>query len=181
MSPADAARKVRMLALDVDGVLTDNAVYLGLVDGQRVEFKRFDIQDGLGLGLLRGGPIEVAWVSGRVSDATVLRARELRIAELIQVPDGHKIPPFAALLEKRGLGWDEVAFVGDDLADVAMLRKVGLPIAVGNAVDEVKALATYVTRAEGGKGAVREVVTWLLGQRGEYDAAVNRYVRERSG
>jgi len=170
-----------MLALDVDGVLTDNAVYLGLVEGQRVEFKRFDIQDGLGLGLLRGGPIEVAWVSGRLSEATVLRAKELRIAELIQVPDGHKIPPFQALLDKRGLGWDEVAFVGDDLADIAMLRRVGVPIAVANAVDEVKALAMYVTRAEGGKGAVREAVTWLLGQRGEYDAAVNRYVNARSG
>jgi len=100
-----------------------------------------------------GGPIEVAWVSGRLSDATVLRAKELRIAELIQVPDGHKIPPFQALLDKRGLGWDEVAFVGDDLADIAMLRRVGVPIAVANAVDEVKALAMYVTRAEGGKGA----------------------------
>ena len=136
MSDADAARKVRLLALDVDGVLTDNAVYLGLVDGQRVEFKRFDIQDGLGLGLLRGGPIEVAWVSGRMSD---------------------------------------------DLADVAMLRRVGLPIAVANAVPEVKALARYVTKAEGGKGAVREAVTWLLGQRGEWDAAVDRYVSKRSG
>jgi 3-deoxy-D-manno-octulosonate 8-phosphate phosphatase (KDO 8-P phosphatase) len=181
MSDVEAARKVRLLALDVDGVLTDNAVYLGLVNGQRVEFKRFDIQDGLGLGLLRGGPIEVAWVSGRMSDATVLRATELRIPELIQVPDGHKIPPFTALLEKKGLGWDEVAFVGDDLADVAMLRRVGVPIAVANAVPEVKALARYVTKAEGGKGAVREAVTWLLGQRGEWDAAVNRYVSKRSG
>ena len=71
--------------------------------------------------------------------------------------------------------------MGDDLADVAMLRRVGVPIAVANAVPEVKALARYVTKAEGGKGAVREAVTWLLGQRGEWDAAVNRYVSERSG
>lgn len=181
MSPADAARRVRMLGLDVDGVLTDNAIYLGLVNGQRAELKRFDIQDGLGLGLLRGGPIEVVWVSGRLSEATTLRAAELRIPELIQVPDGHKVAPVAALLEKRGLGWDEVAFVGDDLADVPVLRKVGVPIAVANAVDEVKALATYVTRAEGGRGAVREVVQWLLSQRGEWQAAMDRYVSRRSG
>jgi 3-deoxy-D-manno-octulosonate 8-phosphate phosphatase (KDO 8-P phosphatase) len=180
MSPAEAARRVRMLGLDVDGVLTDNAIYLGLVNGQRAELKRFDIQDGLGLGLLRGGPIEVVWVSGRPSDATTLRATELRIAEVIQVPDGHKIPPFAALLAKRGLTWDEVAFVGDDLADVPVLRKVGVPIAVANAIDEVKALAVYVTRAEGGKGAVREAVQWLLSQRGEWDAARDRYVSKRS-
>lgn len=181
MSRAEAARRVRMLALDVDGVLTDNAIFIGLVNGQRAEFKRFDIQDGLGLGLLRGGPIEVVWVSGRMSDATTLRATELRISELIQVPDGHKVPPFTAMLEQRGIGWDEVAFVGDDLADVPVLRKVGVPIAVANAIDEVKALAAYVTQAEGGNGAVREVVKWLLSERGEYDAAVDRYVSRRSG
>ncbi len=170
-----------MLALDVDGVLTDNAIYLGLVDGQRAELKRFDIQDGLGIGLLRGGPIEVVWVSGRISEATTLRATELRISEVIQVPNGDKVPPFAALLERRGLSWDEVAFVGDDLADVAVLRKVGVPIAVANAIAEVKALAVYVTAAEGGKGAVREAISWLLTQRGEYESAVTRYLDARAG
>ncbi len=181
MSPGEAARRVRLLGLDVDGVLTDNAVYLGMVQGQRAEFKRFDIQDGLGLGLLRGGPIEVVWVSGRLSEATTLRATELRISEVIQVPDGHKVPPFTAFLERRGLSWDEVAFVGDDLADVPVLRRVGVPIAVANAIGEVKELAAYVTRAEGGRGAVREAVSWLLSQRGEYEGAVNRYLGARDG
>ncbi|HEX9892388.1 MAG TPA: HAD hydrolase family protein [Gemmatimonadales bacterium] len=179
MSSTEAAARVRLLALDVDGVLTDNAVYLGLVDGQRVEMKRFDIQDGLGLGLLRGGPIEVVWVSGRLSESTTLRATELKVAELIQVADGHKVPPFADLLARRGYHWDEVAFVGDDLADVPVLRRVGLPIAVANAIDEVKALARYVTHAPGGRGAVREVVTWLLRQRNEYDSAVRHYLGAR--
>lgn len=181
MSPGEAARRVRLLGLDVDGVLTDNAVYLGLVDGQRAEFKRFDIQDGLGLALLQGGPIEVVWVSGRMSEATTLRATELRISEVIQVPDGHKVPPFTALLERRGVSWDEVAFVGDDLADVPVLRRVGVPIGVANAVAEVKELAAYVTRAEGGRGAVREAVSWLLSQRGEYEGAVSRYLGARDG
>ena len=176
-----AARRVRLLALDVDGVLTDNALFLGLVAGQRVEFKRFDIQDGLGLVLLRGTGIDVAWISGRPSDATTLRATELRIGDVIQAADGRKVPPMTALLERKGLGWDEVAFVGDDLADVPVLRRVGLPIAVANAVPEVKALCAHVTVAAGGHGAVREVVETLLRARGEWEPALERYLAAREG
>jgi 3-deoxy-D-manno-octulosonate 8-phosphate phosphatase (KDO 8-P phosphatase) len=176
---SDAARRVRLLGLDVDGVLTDNAIHIGLVGGLRVEFKRFDIQDGLGLVLLRGVPIQVAWVSGRPSDATTLRAMELRIGEVIQAPDGKKIPPMQAMLDRLGIAWDEVAFVGDDLADIPVLRRVGLPIAVANALPEVKALAAHVTAAAGGHGAVREAIEWLLRQRGEYQLAMERYLASR--
>jgi 3-deoxy-D-manno-octulosonate 8-phosphate phosphatase (KDO 8-P phosphatase) len=168
-----------MLALDVDGVLTDNGVQVGVVGGQRVEFKQFDIQDGLGLALLRGLSLQVAWVSARPSDATTLRATELKISEVIQAPDGRKVPPMQAMLDRLGIGWDEVAFVGDDLADIPVLRRVGLPIAVANAVAEVKALAHHVTAAPGGRGAVREVVEWLLRARGEYDQALQRYLAAR--
>jgi 3-deoxy-D-manno-octulosonate 8-phosphate phosphatase (KDO 8-P phosphatase) len=174
-----AARGIRLLVLDVDGVLTDNAIWIGLVAGQRVEFKQFDIQDGLGLVLLRGSGVDVAWVSGRPSDATTLRATELRVGDVIQVADGRKIPPLSALLERKGLTWDEVAFVGDDLADVPVLRRVGLPIAVANAVPEVKALCAHVTAAPGGRGAVREVVETLLRWRGEWDEALARYLAPR--
>src|SRR5512135_1917622 len=107
----EAARRIRMLALDVDGVLTDNGVHIGVVGGQRVEFKHFGIQDGLGLALLRGVSLQVAWVSARPSDATTLRATELKISEVIQAPDGRKVPPMQAMLDRLGLGWDEVAFV----------------------------------------------------------------------
>jgi 3-deoxy-D-manno-octulosonate 8-phosphate phosphatase (KDO 8-P phosphatase) len=175
----DSASGIRLLALDVDGVLTDNAVYLGQVDGRRVEFKQFDIQDGLGIVLLRGSDIEVAWVSGRPSEATALRARELRIPDLIEVPDGQKVRAMQPLLDRRGIGWAQVAFVGDDLADVPVLRRVGLPIAVGNAVAEVRSLAAYVTRAPGGRGAVREAIEFLLRARGEYDRAVGQYLAAR--
>lgn len=176
---SDPARGIRLLALDVDGVLTDNGVYLGLVQGQPAELKRFDIQDGLGLVLLRDGPIQVAWVSGRPSEATAQRARELGIAELIQAPAGHKVPAMDAMLQRLALTWAQVAFVGDDLADVPVLRRVGLPLAVANAVSEVKALARHVTQASGGRGAVREVVEYLLRARGEYDAVVERYLAAR--
>ncbi len=180
MIDAIAASRVRLLVLDVDGVLTDNGLYLGPIDGKRVEFKRFDIQDGLGLSLLRGGPITVAWLSARYSEATTLRAEELRIPILVQDSGGRKVPALAAIIAERGLEWDEVAFVGDDLADLGVMERVGLPIAVANAVDEIKTIAHWTTRREGGHGAVREVVEALLKARGEWDSAVLRYraVRE---
>jgi 3-deoxy-D-manno-octulosonate 8-phosphate phosphatase (KDO 8-P phosphatase) len=172
---AAAARRVRLLGLDVDGVLTDNGVYIGPVAGDRVELKRFDIQDGLGLILLRTAGLPVVWVSGRSSEATTLRAAELRVEELLQVPGPRKAAAFGEMLKRRGIGWDEVAFVGDDLADLPVLRRVGLPIAVANAVAEVKQVAAYVTHATGGHGAVREVVETLLRARGEWPDILDRY------
>ena len=175
MIDAALARRVRLVGLDVDGVLTDNGIYVGPVDGQAVELKRFDIQDGLGQVLLRTAGLPVVWVSGRHSEATAARARELRVEEVLQVPGPRKLEAFGALLERRGVGWDEAAFVGDDLADLQVLRRVGLPIAVANAVSEVKAVASYVTRAEGGHGAVREVAESLLKSRGVWAELLERY------
>jgi 3-deoxy-D-manno-octulosonate 8-phosphate phosphatase (KDO 8-P phosphatase) len=175
-----AASRVRLLGLDVDGVLTDNGVFIGPVAGARVELKRFDIQDGLGLILLKTVGFPVVWVSGRSSEATALRANELRVDELLQVPGPRKAAAFGELLARRGIAWDEVAFVGDDLADLPILRRVGLPIAVANAVPEVKQIASYVTRAGGGHGAVREVVEALFRARGEWPDLLKRYFAERA-
>jgi 3-deoxy-D-manno-octulosonate 8-phosphate phosphatase (KDO 8-P phosphatase) len=177
---AAAARRVRLIGLDVDGVLTDNGVFIGPVAGQRVELKRFDIQDGLGLILLRSAGLPVVWLSGRSSEATALRAAELRVEELLQVPGPRKAAAFADLLKRRGIEWEEAAFVGDDLADLPVLRKVGLPIAVANAVAEVKAVAAHVTTAAGGHGAVREVVEALLRARGEWAETLARYFTEQT-
>jgi 3-deoxy-D-manno-octulosonate 8-phosphate phosphatase (KDO 8-P phosphatase) len=177
---AAAARKVRLIGLDVDGVLTDNGVFIGPVAGARVEFKRFDIQDGLGLMLLRTAGLPVVWLSGRSSEATILRAAELRIEELLQVPGPQKAAAFAALLQRRGIAWEETAFVGDDLADLPVLRKVGLPIAVANAVPDVKAIAAHVTLAAGGHGAVREVVEAILRARGDWTDILARYFMEQT-
>jgi 3-deoxy-D-manno-octulosonate 8-phosphate phosphatase (KDO 8-P phosphatase) len=172
------ARRIRLLGLDVDGVLTDNGVYLGPVDGQPVELKRFDIQDGLGHVLMRTAGLPVVWVSGRHSEATTLRARELEVEEVLQVPGPRKLEAVGALLERRGIRWEEMAFVGDDLADLQVLRRVGLPIAVSNAVAEVKAVASFVTRAPGGHGAVREVIEALLRARGVWSEMLERYFSE---
>ena len=174
LTPA-AARRVRLLGLDVDGVLTDNGVFIGPVAGERVELKRFDIQDGLGLILLRTAGLPVVWLSGRSSEATALRAAELRVEEVLQVPGPRKAAAFAAMLDRRGIEWADAAFVGDDLADLPVLRKVGLPIAVANAVPEVKAAAAHVTRAAGGHGAVREVVEAILRARGDWGDILTQY------
>lgn len=182
MNPINAliARRVRLLGLDVDGVLTDNGVYIGPVAGARVELKRFDIQDGLGLILLKTAGLPVVWISGRSSEATALRAAELRVEELLQVPGPRKAAAFEQVLERHAIGWDEVAFVGDDLADLPILRRVGLPLAVSNAVTEVKEVAAYVTQAAGGHGAVREVVEALLRARGEWPGILERYFAEQA-
>jgi 3-deoxy-D-manno-octulosonate 8-phosphate phosphatase (KDO 8-P phosphatase) len=175
-----AARRVRLLGLDVDGVLTDNGVYIGPIGGTRVELKRFDIQDGLGLILLKSAGLPVVWISGRSSEATALRAAELRVEDLLQVPGPRKAPAFEQVLERHAVRWDEAAYVGDDLADLPILRRVGLPIAVSNAVAEVKQVAAYVTQAAGGHGAVREVIEVLLRARGEWDGILERYFAEQA-
>jgi 3-deoxy-D-manno-octulosonate 8-phosphate phosphatase (KDO 8-P phosphatase) len=175
MFDAAVAGRVRMLGLDVDGVLTANDTWIGEVNGAPIELKRFDIQDGLGFRLLRAAAIDVAWVTGRVSPSTLMRAAELKVRTVITVDPAAKVAAIEQLLGERGLVWADLAFVGDDLADLPVLQKVGLPIAVANAREEVKAVATYITRAEGGHGAVREVIDGLLKARGEFDRAVSAF------
>lgn len=179
MLDPDLARRIRLVGLDVDGVLTDGSVYIGRVAAQAVEFKRFHIHDGLGVRLLRMAGVTVALVSGRESEATSIRAREMGVDELIQEPRARKLPAFEALLARRGLDWASCAFVGDDIADLPLLVRVGLPVAVANAVAEVRAVARLVTTAPGGGGAAREVAEALLKSRGEWEQLVERYRHER--
>lgn len=177
--PADLARRIRLVILDVDGVLTDNGVYIGqAADGQTLELKRFNILDGLGIKMLRWGGIPVILVSGRESPASKLRADELEI-ECYQEAGGRKLPTVRRLLEQNGLAWEEVAFVGDDLADLPVLQRVGLPVAVANAVAEVRAAARWQTQRPGGEGAVREFAEALLQARGEWAGLVEEYRRAR--
>ncbi len=178
--PAEVALRIRLVILDVDGVLTDAGVFLGAgAGGERIEFKRFDIQDGLGLRLLQDEGITVALVSGRPSSATTLRARELGIEECHQDAGARKLPVVLELLERRGVGWDEVAMVGDDLPDIPVLERVGLPVAVANAVPEVRARARWITTLAGGSGAVREFAEALLQARDAWDGRVEAYLEAR--
>jgi 3-deoxy-D-manno-octulosonate 8-phosphate phosphatase (KDO 8-P phosphatase) len=170
------AKRIRLVVFDVDGVMTDAGVFMGLAGADRIEMKKFSTQDSVGIKLLMAAKIDVAILSGRVSEATSIRASELGIDDVIQVPNARKIGPFKALLGRRGLGLDEVAFVGDDLPDVPVMRLVGLPVGVGNAVAEVLELAECSTQRCGGDGAVREFAEALLRARGDWDEAVNSYL-----
>lgn len=181
-----AAERVRLICFDVDGVLTDGGVYLGATrspDGETTrpfEFKRYDIQDGLGMAMLRESGLTLAIITGRVSESVAMRARELRIPHCIQDPEARKLPALQRLCAELGLTLADVAFVGDDLPDLGVMREVGLPVAVGNAVPEIRRVAALHLNARGGHGAVREFAEWLLTARGTWDDAVERYVQSRS-
>ena len=174
------ARQIRVVGLDVDGVLTDGGIYLGDVDGARHEFKRYDIQDGLGIYFLRLAGLIPIIVTGRVSVSVDLRARELGIEHVAQDADAQKLLGLRTILDRLGLDMEHVAYVGDDFPDMAILRRVALPVAVGNAVPEVRAAARVHLSESGGRGAVREFAELLLRARGDWDQVVERYVSERS-
>jgi 3-deoxy-D-manno-octulosonate 8-phosphate phosphatase (KDO 8-P phosphatase) len=175
-----AAARVRVVVLDVDGVLTDGGIYLGAgASGEKVEMKRYEITDGLGIRLLQDAGIQVAIVTGRESISVRLRADELQITECHQDGAANKLPIVRGLLERMGVAWEEAAFVSDDLADIPVLRRVGVAAAVANAVPEVRAHAHWVATRRGGHGAVREFAEQLLRARGDWPARVTGYLRER--
>ena len=149
---------IKLFAMDVDGTLTDGGIIL---HGSGGESKRFDVQDGLGIVRLQAAGVEVAFVSGRRSPATLRRAEDLGVRVCRQgVKD--KLAVLQEMAKDRGLRPSEVAFAGDDLNDVACLRWAGWGVAVANAVPEAKEAADMVTRASGGAGAVREAAEFLL-------------------
>ena len=173
------ARRIRYVCLDVDGVLTDGGIYLGSVGGTPLEFKRYDIQDGLGIYLLRLAGLRVGIVTGRVSDSVRLRATELDVDDLVQDAKVRKLAALERIAARHRLSYDEMAFVGDDFPDVPVLRVVGLPVAVANAAPEVRELAALRRARRGGHGAVREFAEALLTARGEWAERVEAYVADR--
>jgi len=174
LTPALNAKlaKVKVLLTDVDGILTDTAVYIGLPQ----EIKRFNIRDGLGLMMLREEGIKVGWVSNRPSTATTMRAEELKIDYLIQ-GKGSKVQKVETLLAQTGFKWDDICYMGDDVVDLGVLKRAGVAATVANAITEAKAAAHYVTQANGGDGGVREVVELILKAQNRWD----RLVAENSG
>jgi 3-deoxy-D-manno-octulosonate 8-phosphate phosphatase (KDO 8-P phosphatase) len=149
--------KVRIFLCDVDGILTDSSVFIGMDR----EIKRFHIRDGLGLMMLREHGIKVGWVSNRPSLATTLRAEELRI-DFLEQAKGNKVTAVEKILARTGFEWDEVCYMGDDVVDLGVLRRAGVAATVADAIAEAKAASHYVTLAEGGRGGVREVVDLIL-------------------
>ena len=161
------ARSVRLAIFDVDGTMTDGTIWFG----PRGEvFKAFNILDGHGLKLLRNAGIVTAILSGRKSAAVAKRARELAVAHVIQGTGDDKVPAFEKLMAKVGVDPGACSYMGDDVQDLGVMRRCGFAVAVVNAMDEVKAQAHYVTRAHGGRGAVREFCDLVLRARSKAPA-----------
>jgi 3-deoxy-D-manno-octulosonate 8-phosphate phosphatase (KDO 8-P phosphatase) len=159
---------VRLLVLDVDGVLTDGTIF---IDDAGRQMRGFHIQDGLGITLWKAVGGKVAILTSKRSEAVTTRARMLGI-DLVEQGAEDKLPGFERLLVQAGAGREETAYVGDDLLDAAVMRRAGCPIAVANAADEIKQIARYVTHRRGGDGAVREAVEYLLKSAGLWTAAL---------
>jgi 3-deoxy-D-manno-octulosonate 8-phosphate phosphatase (KDO 8-P phosphatase) len=164
--------RVKLFLCDVDGVLTDGSIFIG---GEK-EFKRFNIRDGLGLVLARRAGLKIGWVSARPSPATKLRADELKIHFLVQQNDRtSKTAAIEKLLAQEKMNWDDVCFVGDDIVDLGPMKRAGFSVAVADAVAEVKTAADFVTKANGGRGAVREVIEMILQAQGIWHPFVEHY------
>jgi len=167
--------RVRLLLMDVDGVLTTgHLIHFAGPDGQMVETKAFDSQDGMALRWLGWNNVQTGLISGRISAATTERARQLDIRYVYQ---GHieQIPILDEILKESGIARENIAYVGDDFTDVVVMRRVGLGIATANARPEVKRAAHYVTTVPGGFGAIREVAELILQAQGHWDAILKKY------
>jgi 3-deoxy-D-manno-octulosonate 8-phosphate phosphatase (KDO 8-P phosphatase) len=165
------AAKVRLLVLDVDGVMTDGRI---IMDHEGREIKAFDVRDGHGIKLLRQAGTEVVMLTGRNSPVVQKRADDLGIPWVRQgVYD--KVATYEEIAGVLGIKDEETCFVGDDLVDIALLKRVGLPIVVADGVQEAKDVSLYVTQCPGGRGAVREVCDLLLQAQGKCQEILRRY------
>jgi len=160
----DALKKIKLVAMDVDGVLTDGRI---IVDSHGVETKNFDVQDGFGIVFLKKCGIKTAIISARASGVVAHRAKDLNI-DKVYVGVYPKLSAYESMLQEFKVRDEEVCFIGDDLADVCVMRRCGVSVAVDNAVFEVKQIADLVTVRPGGRGAVREVVEMILQAQGHW-------------
>jgi 3-deoxy-D-manno-octulosonate 8-phosphate phosphatase (KDO 8-P phosphatase) len=163
--------KITLLLSDVDGVLTDGGI---IIDDNGLETKRFNVKDGHGIKLLQRAGIQVALLTGRTSKVVSHRAAELNITVIIQGAKDKKAA-YTALKEQTGYSDEEIAYVGDDVVDIPILKRVGVAIAVEDAVDEVKAVVDYVTSRPGGQGAIREVAELILRAQNHWNRLMERY------
>jgi len=164
-------KRIRLLLLDVDGVLTDGGI---IYDDNNVEIKMFNVKDGLGLRLLMDSGIQVGIVTGRVSSSLKHRCKNLGITTLF---DGihDKAEALEKIMNQTGVNAEEIAFVGDDLPDIPIMKRVGLSVAVADAHENVRENADMLTSAKGGRGAVREICEALLKAGGKWEEIVNTY------
>jgi 3-deoxy-D-manno-octulosonate 8-phosphate phosphatase (KDO 8-P phosphatase) len=168
------ASRIRVLLMDVDGTMTDGSVtLLSQNDGTALEIKTFDAHDGQGLTLARTAGLRTGCITGRESPALLRRAQEMKM-EFVYMKQPLKMPAYEEILRKAEASDAEVAFVGDDLPDIPLLRRAGLAVAVGDAVPEVKDAAHYTTRALAGHGAIREAVELILRSKGIWAEMIDK-------
>ena len=164
--------KIKLLATDVDGVLTNGTV---MINSDGTESKAFNLLDGHGIKLWHRAGFQTAMISGRASGATTVRAEQLSIG-FVRQGYKKKLPAFEELLEEASVSADEVIYIGDDLLDLPLVKRAGYGVAVANAVDELKEAADYITKRPGGTGAVREVIEQVLKSLGKWDKLMERYL-----
>lgn len=169
----DKLRKIKMLAMDVDGTLTSGEMIV--LNGHQI--KHFSVYDGLGIRLAMNFGLGVAWITGNISEAVTDRARSLDVTDVYQGAR-FKTEALKDLAAKHELHMDQIAYVGDDLNDLPALDLAGVAVAVANACDEVKERADIITQRSGGHGAIREVIEMILKARGEWDSAVESFLAE---
>jgi 3-deoxy-D-manno-octulosonate 8-phosphate phosphatase (KDO 8-P phosphatase) len=202
-SPLDLARNIKLILFDVDGVLTDGSIWFfpapssgsratdthrqqhgdepgyGIISHEMVEAKGFNAHDGTAISLARMGGIKTGMVTKRISETVALRARDLRIDFLFQGAH-NKSEVLDKILAQSGLREEEVAYVGDDVIDLPIMRRCGLAIAVANARPQVKAMAHWETPSRGGHGAARDAVEYILAAQGSLDKVIETYIQTRT-
>ena len=175
-SAEERARRIKVLLFDVDGVLTDGSiVVMPGPDGKGVEVKSFSAHDGMGTALAHVAGLKVGWVTKRESQAVRIRSTDLRIDHVYQ-GQHYKVEALDAIVKDEGCTLDEIAYVGDDIIDLPVMRKVGLAIAVENARPEVKAMAHYTTEHSGGFGAGRDAIDFILKAKGVLAETIEKYL-----
>ncbi|NYF88416.1 HAD hydrolase family protein [Tunturiibacter empetritectus] len=174
------ARKIKVLIFDVDGVLTDGQIFvIPNSDGHGIEAKGFSAHDGLGISLGRLGGLRIGIITKRQSQTVAIRAKDLKL-EFIYQGQSHKMNAINEILEKTGYTLDQLAYVGDDIVDLSVMRQCGLAIATANARQQVKSVAHYVTENAGGFGGGRDAIDFILSAQGTLEKVIEQYLDESS-
>jgi 3-deoxy-D-manno-octulosonate 8-phosphate phosphatase (KDO 8-P phosphatase) len=203
LSAQDRARRIKIILFDVDGVLTDGSIWLfpgaadsrssvqghlaekdgqagfGFQSASMVEAKGYNAHDGTAISLARLGGMKCGIITKRISETVALRARDLKL-EFVYMGQAFKMKPVREIMEKEGVTLEEIAYVGDDVIDLPVMRECGFAVAVGDARERVKAEAHYVTPNKGGRGAARDAVEFILEAKGVLDDCIEAYIDERN-
>ena len=188
VSAEDRARRIKVILFDVDGVLTNGTIWIlpipvampdGSVTTRMVETKGFSAHDGAGVTLARLGGMKVGVITKRVSDTVAMRARDLKL-EFVYQGQAYKMQAVRDIVAKEGITLDEIAYVGDDVVDLPVMRQCGLAIAVDNAREQVKAAAHYVTPHRGGDGAGRDAIEFILAAKGVLEKCIEASIDEEN-